>query len=156
MKFAQASEKDVDIKGSSKDVEHPGWVEIESFSWGFSRPFAQGRPMGGSRDGSAAVPVELVFASTDGAAVAKIFQACARGISYGSVTLQSTSEGHVVLRVDMKDVMIPSCQMGGNRGDATPSILFSLSAKKIEISRVTASADLAPKPGAPQPPPKKK
>ena len=87
----------------------------------------------------------------------KLFQACAVGARYETVTLEVVSNGQVAMRITMKDVMITSCSTGRYHRDSTPAMDFAVDFAKIDFKYLmAATATDTPPTGAPPPPANRK
>lgn len=139
MKFGKPSDKGTEVKGSAKEANHPGWLEIDSVQWSVNRP-----NRGRGESGGEALD-EMSFSTSDPPAVARIWQACALGVKFDTVTIHGVHDGSVYLDVGLESVYVTSCQMGGVAGrsaDPKPFISFTLSFSKMVVSRKGASASV--------------
>ena len=74
------------VDGESKSVDHKGWIELESFSWGVSPAAAVA---GGSGGGKVSIQDFTIHKRVDKASPA-LFLACATGQTIPTVTLVVT------------------------------------------------------------------
>lgn len=96
------------IDGESQDAKHKGEIEIESFSWGASRPAAAGGTGGGGSTGRATME-DFTFTTPVTRASPKLFLACVenRRIKTALLTVRRAgAQQQDFLKVTMSDVQI--------------------------------------------------
>lgn len=135
------------IKGESSDEGHKGAIEIESWSFGVSRPSTIGGGGGGGGGGAGKASFQdLHFSGRLDRAQPQLFLACATGqhIRQGILTVRRESgDGGSAeyCKVTFQDIVITSLDVAGaggeNGGNETES--FSLSYSKITFEYFTTS-----------------
>lgn len=121
-----------DIKGESRDDKHKGEIEIQSFSWGLSRP----SPTGPGLAGKVSVQ-DFHFVANTGVQSPPLLVATAAGQQFRKATLIARRSGEVqveFLKVNLEGVLISSFQTGGSSADVVPTDQFSLNFTKIDMS----------------------
>jgi type VI secretion system secreted protein Hcp len=121
-----------DIKGESTDKDHPGWIELNSFSFGVTN-------LGGGSSGAGAGRVEFseitITKSTDTASP-KLFEAVATGRHFEEATLDDTKTmaGKPVTFLEFKfqNVFVTSFDMIGI-ANAVPTETVAFNFGKIEM-----------------------
>jgi len=110
---------------------HVDWIEIESFSWGASRPSTStGRTRGGGRASFS----DMSVVKRIDAASPNLYLACASGKRYPSATLQirKAGEGPVpYMEYRLENVRISSVSVSSSEGSAEPVEEVTLSYGKI-------------------------
>ncbi len=110
---------------------HSDWIEIESFSWGASRPpTSTRRTRGGGRTSFS----DLSVVKKVDAASPNLYLACASGKHYPSATLQirKAGEGPVLyMEYRLENVRISSVSVSSSEGSAEPVEEVTLSYGKI-------------------------
>jgi len=108
------------VDGESKDADHKGEIEIESFSWGVSNPTSARAAGGGGGAGKASFS-DLSFTTTISKASPLLFRAAASGKHFTDAVLTSTRrtpngppQHYYVIK--MADVLVSSYQSSGNTG----------------------------------------
>ncbi|MDO8560494.1 MAG: type VI secretion system tube protein Hcp [bacterium] len=123
------------IEGESKDEQHPGWLELESYSWGMTQTGTVG---GGGGGGAGKVSMQdFHFTMKMDKASPKLMQACALGEHLREVKLdvRRPNAPESFLQWTMEDVVCSSYQTGNNaHGDALPTEQVSLNFGKIKVS----------------------
>src|SRR5919206_1830713 len=109
--------KITDVKGESKDKQHAGEIEIESFSWGATQ---LGTSSHGSGAGGGKVSMnDFHFVMRNNSASPSLFLYCANGKHLKEAKLTCRKAGGTqqnFLVVTMSDVLISSYQTGGGNG----------------------------------------
>lgn len=131
------------IDGESMDSQHPGTIEIDSFSWGVSNAGTMGHG-GGGGSGKASFQ-DFHFTSKVSKASPKLMLAVAKGEHIPRAILFVRKSGgnqqdYYIIRLE--DVMVTSYQSsaGGSSGDV-PTDQFSLNFSKIEFEYKPQNAD---------------
>ena len=125
-----------DIKGESIDKDHPGEIDVQSFSWGVSQTgtLAHG---GGGGEGKAQFN-DFNFTSNVSKASPSLFFACASGehIKDATITVRKAGKGQQeYLILKMTDVLISSYQTGGSgQSESVPVDQVSMAFAKIEFT----------------------
>jgi len=124
------------IQGESQDKNHPGEIEIESFSWGVSNPATLGSSGGGAGSGKASVS-SLNFLGPLSKASPNLMLACATGKHIPQAVLTCRKAGGPTqvefLKIKLSDVLVESYQESGNIGGDFPEDSFSLFFVKIDF-----------------------
>ena len=112
---------------------HEDWIEIESFSWGESRP--SGGTGQGRRKSSATFSDVSVVKGVD-AASPNLFQACAAGKHYPSATLVVRKAGEPVdhFSILLQDVMVSSVKLSHSEEREAPMEEITFTYGKITWS----------------------
>jgi type VI secretion system secreted protein Hcp len=133
--------KITDVKGESKDKEHAGEIEIESFSWGATQ---LGTSSHGTGAGGGKVSMnDFHFVMRNNSASPKLFLYCANGKHLTEAKLTCRKAGgkqEKFLEVTMNDVLISSYQTGGSGGGEVPMDQISLNYSKIAIDYLAQTA----------------
>lgn len=130
------------IDGESIDDQHPGTIEIDSFSWGVSNSSS----LSGGGGGSGKVSVhDISFTSKVSKASPNLMLATATGKHYPRAILFVRKAGGTqqdYYKVTLQDIMVTSYQSsaGGSGGDV-PTDQFSLNFTKIEFEYKTQKED---------------
>ena len=126
--------KITDVKGESKDKQHSGEIEIESFSWGATQLGTSSHGTGG---GAGKVSMQdFHFVMRNNSASPTLFLFCANGKHLKEAKLTCRKAGgkqENFLVVTMSDVLISSYQTGGSQGGEVPMDQIGLNYSKIEI-----------------------
>src|SRR3954451_22590605 len=113
------------IEGSSAHKEHPGEIEVSSFSWGESNV---GTPGGGAGTGKVQTQdFHFTMATTKASPV--LMTTCATGRHLKEATLSCRKSGsgqQDFLVIKMNDILVSSYVVGGATGDSTPTDQVSL------------------------------
>ncbi|MCK5412140.1 MAG: type VI secretion system tube protein Hcp [Gemmatimonadetes bacterium] len=119
---------------------HADWIEVESFSWGASRPSTStGRTRGGGRTSFSDVSVVKKI----DAASPNLYLACASGKRYPSATLQIRKAGEgpmLYMEYRLEDVRISSVSVSHSAGHDEPVEEVTLSYGKIVWTYTPADA----------------
>ena len=132
------------IEGESTDAEHPGSINVESFSWGATQAGSLATGGGG---GAGKVQFQgFHFTTNTSKASPKIFLACASGEHIKKAQLfcrkagGEQRAGFDFIKLTFTDVLISSYQSGGSGGDMpTESVTFVFG--KIEYVYTTQNSD---------------
>ncbi len=123
-----------DVKGESKDHQHAGEIEIESFSWGATQLGASSH---GTGAGAGKVSMnDFHFVMRNNSASPTLFLFCANGKHLTEAKLTCRKAGgkqEKFLEVVMNDVLVSSYQTGGSQGGEVPMDQISLNYSKITI-----------------------
>ena len=133
------------IPGEATDPAHPGWIDVDSFTFGISR-------QAGLPGGNASVQL------TDAKVNKKVDKSspllmlgCCTGQHYPEAMLEYTRAtgggDRVYLKVKMCDCVISSYALSGGGGNSLPVDSLSLNFTKIEMTYIPY--DSAGNPGAP-------
>ena len=120
------------IEGDSSDKEHPGEIEVSSFSWGVSNTAIVGG--GGGGGAGKAVMNDFHFSMATSKASPKLMLACATGQHLRDGTLTVRRAGFEFLKIKLTDVIVSSYDLAGSEGSDSPSDALSLNFAKIEVN----------------------
>jgi type VI secretion system secreted protein Hcp len=121
------------IVGESEDREHPGWIEVDSFSWGLANAGSFG---GGGSGGGRTTFQDFHFTMVFQKVSPVLFLSCAKGEHIKSAELSVRVPGgneETFYKVMLEDVLLSSYQSGGSEG-LVPTDQFSLNFAKIEFN----------------------
>jgi type VI secretion system secreted protein Hcp len=137
------------IPGESQDKNHPGEIEIESYSWGLSNT-SSGSAGGGGGAGKASFQ-DISFTSAASAAGPLLALACATGRHIASALLtlrKNGGGGFEFTKIKLQDVLVSSYQQAGGASEHEdrPLETFSLNFSKITFDYFpqAASGQAAP------------
>ena len=126
------------IKGESRDSQHPGTIEIESFSWG-----ATHTPASGAGGGAGKVSFsDIHFTSSLTKATPQLLIASASGapIPTAKLHVRKAGEGQTAYYViTLENILISSLQQSGRNQSSTstndppPTDSFSLNFEKVTL-----------------------
>jgi type VI secretion system secreted protein Hcp len=127
------------INGESTESVHgnTGWIEIESWSWGVTN---SGASAAGTGAGAGKVKFdEFTITKTMDSTSPLLYQACASGTHYPSVTIEMNHVGNSqgYLTITLSNVFISSFKTSGS-GD-NPSETVTLNFQKIEYQYTNPS-----------------
>ena len=130
-----------DVKGESKDKQHAGEIEIESFSWGATQ---LGTSSHGTGAGAGKVSMnDFHFVMRNNSSSPTLFLFCANGKHLPEAKLTCRKAGgkqEKFLEVTMNDVLISSYQTGGSGGGEVPMDQISLNYSKIAVDYLAQTA----------------
>jgi type VI secretion system secreted protein Hcp len=131
------------VEGESTDAKHKGWIDVDSWSWGETRPAA---PAGGGGGGAGKVQVQdLHFTSRVSKASPKLFLACASGQHFKEAKLVGRKAGksqQEFLTWTFTDLLITGYQTSGAEdGEILPTDQVSLNFAKLKVEYRTQKAD---------------
>jgi type VI secretion system secreted protein Hcp len=133
--------KITDVKGESKDKQHAGEIEIESFSWGASQ---LGTSSHGTGAGGGKVSMQdFHFVMRNNSASPTLFLFCANGKHLKEAKLTCRKAGgkqEKFLEVVMSDVLISSYQTGGSQAGEVPMDQISLNYSKMSVDYFAQTA----------------
>lgn len=115
-----------DIEGESQDDKHKGWIDIESFSQGISRPI-DSQHSGGAYRSSANMSDISIMKMVD-KTTPKLSEAICKGTAFPKVNIDfmtSVGDGNRVpyLQIELKNARVTSFQVGaGADSKATESL----------------------------------
>lgn len=139
------------IDGESTDARHTGWIEVSSFQLDQLRRSSEiGSATGGAGAGKVTFH-DISFTKKVDKASPKLFQACAAGKHYPSVTLAVRKAGggqQEFLVVKMENVFISSFSLGGG-GGGTPQETMVLNFSSAAFENLNPT----PRPGVLAPAP---
>jgi type VI secretion system secreted protein Hcp len=113
------------VNGEAKDDKHPGWIHLESYSFGGSN-VGSARLGGGMGTGKADLQDK---------SVPDLLVKCCTGEHIPEAKLEQVKSGGtklVFLKVTMSDVLISSVQLGGSADIPNASVSFNFTKIKIE------------------------
>ncbi len=124
------------VQGESKDADHAGEIELESFSWGENQPTLTG--VGKGRSAGKVNIGDFHFTMKTNSASPALMMACAGGDHLGEavVTVRRAGAGgehQEYLHWTFSDVMVSSYQMGGSNGSDYPVDQISLNFSQIKV-----------------------
>lgn len=128
------------IDGESTDAQHPGTIQLESWSWGVSNSTTV---RGGGLSGGKVSFQDLHFTSKAGKASPMLMMAVAKGQHIPKATLSVRKAGtdqQDFYKVTLSDVMVSSYQSSGEGTNDVPMDQVSISFGKIEYSYSPQSA----------------
>jgi type VI secretion system secreted protein Hcp len=110
-----------DVVGESTDTNHADWIEILSWSHGFSQPASPLRASSGSTI-EMANHSNLNFTKALDSSTDDLIGACWRGLQYEKATVEcfksdGGNEPIKYLEIDMEDVIIADFSISGGGGD---------------------------------------
>jgi type VI secretion system secreted protein Hcp len=131
------------IDGESADDKHRGEIEIQSFSWGLTKP-PPGVTATGATSGKVSVQ-DFHFVTGTGIQSPPLLVATATGKQFGKAALtvrKSGAEQSDFLKMNLEQVVVSSYQTGGHdAGEAGPTDQFSLNFARIRMSVAQQNAD---------------
>ena len=127
-----------DIKGESIDKDHPGEIDVQSFSWGVTQTgtLAHG---GGGGEGKAQFN-DFQFSTNVSKASPALFLACASGthIKEATISVRQAAAGDKgqddYLVIKLSDVLVSSYQSQGSREGDRPTESLNMAFAKVEYS----------------------
>ncbi len=128
------------VDGESKDSKHPGWIEIESWSWGITslRDAASGLPTGKRQHKPFVITKEVDKATP------KLMLACADGKHFKELVLTVSANNRLdYARYSFFDVFCSEFDNSGANG-AAPMEQISFSYAKIKVEYKEQDAKGAP------------
>jgi type VI secretion system secreted protein Hcp len=132
------------IQGESTDAKHKGEIDVQSWSWGLTRPVAPGGGGGGGSTGRAVFQALTVVAPTS-AASPNLFLSCASGKHHKSAILTGRKAGKAqqdFLTLTLTDVLVSAYQAGGSEaGETVPLDQVSLTYSKFRMEYKAQKAD---------------
>jgi type VI secretion system secreted protein Hcp len=131
------------VEGESLDSKHKGWIEVDSWSWGETRPAP---PAAGGAGGAGKVQIQdLHFVTRVSRASPKLFLACANGQHFKEAKLvgrRAGKEQQEFLTWTFSDVLVTGYQTGGAEGaDVGPIDQVSLNFAKLKVQYRPQKAD---------------
>jgi len=121
------------VKGESKDSNHTGWIDINSFSWGASQP---GNMSVGGGGGAGKVNFnDLSVNAKIDKAVTAILKNCASGKHLAKVEVSVAKAGGTQVeytRITLEDVLVTSVQFVGSEHDDTLGVTYAFQASKVK------------------------
>jgi len=126
-----------DVAGECTDVNHVDWIEMQSWSHGFSQPASPVRGSSGSTTGMAN-HADFNFSKYVDSATDDLIGACWKGYQYKTVTAQiyksdGGNEPIKYLEIIMNEVIVSSYNISGG-GDGLPVESYSLAYGKVQYS----------------------
>ena len=123
------------IRGESKDAQHPGTIELESFSWGATNPDTG---LTGSKERTRGrVQIEPInFTSSVNKASGELMRACWAGTNIKKASLYVRKQGekqqdYYVVR--MENVIVTAYHSGASNGSLLPADSFSFSFTQVKF-----------------------
>jgi type VI secretion system secreted protein Hcp len=131
------------VEGESLDAKHKGWIEVDSWSWGETRPAP---PAAGAGVGTGKVQIQdFHFVTRVSKASPKLFLACANGQHFKEAKLvgrKAGKEQQEFLTWTFSDVLVTGYQTGGAEGgDIAPADQVSLNFSKLKVQYRPQKAD---------------
>jgi type VI secretion system secreted protein Hcp len=123
------------VVGESKDADHKGEIELESFSWGASNPASIGSAGSGAGAGKATFS-DLNFMQRTQSSSPTLLAHVAEGgrIESGLLTARKAGKsGLEFLKIKLTDIFVTVFQISGSEG-GLPVESVSLSFAKFEVS----------------------
>jgi len=131
------------IDGESRDKDHSGWIEVESFSWGSQGASVRGRDAsrGRSRQAEPVMPGSLTITKSMDQASTSLMRACSSGKIFDEVIVD-------LLRTDEKtglvqytaytllEVRLTSCASSGSDERSTENVTLNYSKIDYEYTPV--------------------
>ncbi|MGH3079049.1 MAG: Hcp family type VI secretion system effector [Gaiellaceae bacterium] len=140
------------VPGESVDAKHKGEIQLESFSWGETRP--GGMAFGGGGGAGKVQMQDLVVAMVVSKASPKLMLGCATGKHYKEAVLTARKAGKAqqeFLVFKLKDVIVTSYQTGGSADGDVPvdqaALGFSTIQMEYRPQKSDGSLDTAVKAG---------
>ena len=140
------------VPGESVDSKHKGEIQLESFSWGETRP--GGGSLGGGAGAGKVQMQDLVVSMVVSKASPKLMLGCATGKHYKDAVLTARKAGKAqqeFLVFKFKDVVVTSYQTGGSAEGDVPvdqaSLGFSTIQMEYKPQKSDGSLDTAVKAG---------
>lgn len=121
------------VTGEAKDDKHPGWIHLESYSFGGSN-VGSARLGGGMGTGKADLQ-DFHFTTSMDKSVPDLLVKCCTGEHIPEAKLEQVKSGGtklVFLKVTMSDVLISSVQLGGSADIPNASVSFNFTKIKVE------------------------
>jgi type VI secretion system secreted protein Hcp len=133
------------IEGESQDAKHKGWIDVDSWSWGETRPAPPAAPGGGGVGAGKVQLQDFFFASRVSRASPKLFLACANGQHFKDAKLVGRKAGkdqQEFLTWTFSEILVTSYQTGGAEGgDILPADQVSLNFAKVKVEYRAQKAD---------------
>lgn len=122
------------IRGGATKGKHIGWLELDSLSVSTSRSLGVSGSNGVTRTVGSGMASEVTGGTSVAGAMRDLFDACAQGTSYTTVTIEFWKDGvdGPVLTYNLQDVFVTSVQFSS--GGHVPSTMFSLSYAKVSYN----------------------
>ena len=128
------------VTGEATQANHPGWIEIYSFSWGASNPTTVSAGSSGLAAGKV-LDLELQHHEEDRGLVVHAVCRVLRRAALPTATVEmskatgTSGQQQVYLQYKFTDVMVESVQWSGSTGgDDTPTESLSLAFAQVAIS----------------------
>lgn len=119
--------------GESKDSNHTGWTDIDSFTWGAIQPHSMGSG-GGAGVGKVAFQDLNVVAKIDKCYPA-VLKHCATGKHLGEVQLSLCKAGGSQIeygKITLTDVLVTSVTVSGTSSGESTVVNYSFQAAKVK------------------------
>ncbi|MFM0647724.1 type VI secretion system tube protein Hcp [Paraburkholderia bryophila] len=120
------------VTGESKDANHKGWIDIQSYSWGAAQPGNMATGSGGGI-GKASFQDLEVETFMDKAAPA-ILKYCANGRHLPQVEVSVCKAGGAqieYLRITLSEVLVTSVLQGAARTSEAVQVTYAFQAAKV-------------------------
>lgn len=122
-----------DIPGDAQDPDHPAWIDVNFYQWGFT-PSRIGMPNLGAAAGKVNFQ-DLTFTCPQSKASPKLMEGCSTGKHFPKVVVDlaqpdATRGQGQYLTYELEDVVISSYQTGSTSGD-DPLDKMSLTFQKV-------------------------
>ncbi|KMZ12652.1 putative protein ImpD [Candidatus Burkholderia humilis] len=121
------------VSGESRDVNHKGWTDIESYTWGAKQPGSMATD-GGGEIGKVSFDDLLVETYVDKATPA-LLKYCANGKHLAQVELSICKAGGTQVeykRITLSDVLVVAVQQGATRGSEAVKISYRFQVAKVK------------------------
>jgi len=132
------------IQGESQDAAHPGWIEINSFSWGATNPSSTA----GSGTGAGKVSVNdfQIVKRLDSSSPSLLLDAAA-GKYIASGTLEGVrADGQVYLDYKLTGLRVTGVQVNGGASESVPTEQVSFNFTNVEYDYTPYSPSGRPDP----------
>jgi type VI secretion system secreted protein Hcp len=119
--------------GESKDSNHTGWTDIDSFTWGATQPHSMGSG-GGAGVGKVAFQDLNVVAKIDKCYPA-VLKHCATGKHLGKVEISLCKAGGSQIeygKIELTDVLVTSVTVSGTSSGESTVVNYAFQASKIK------------------------
>ncbi|ENZ9095861.1 MULTISPECIES: Hcp family type VI secretion system effector [Enterobacteriaceae] len=121
------------VTGESKDSNHTGWIDIDSFSWGASQP---GNMYVGGGGGVGKVNFnDLHVNALIDKSVTALLKNCASGKHLAKVELSVCKAGGTQVeyaKITLEDVLVTSVQYTGAKSGDTIGVSYAFQASKVK------------------------
>lgn len=120
------------VTGESKDANHKGWIDIQSYSWGAAQPGSMSTGSGGGI-GKVSFNDLMVETFMDKAAPA-VLKYCANGRHLPKVEISVCKAGGTqieYLRITLSEVLVTSVLQGADKGSEAVKVSYAFQAAKV-------------------------
>ncbi len=119
--------------GESKDADHTGWTDVDSFTWGAIQPHSMGSG-GGAGVGRVAFQDLNIVAAIDKCYPA-VLKHCATGKHLGQIDISLCKAGGTQIeygRITLTDVLVTGVTVSGTSSGETTVVNYSFQAAKVK------------------------